>query len=79
MKHNPAFYQIAAKFGGTSKSRLRNFAKNISNKDDERVAPDLVPHPLYIELQKQSPMGMMRDYELTIIDEASGITTMEFY
>lgn len=28
------------------------------------VAPDLMIHPLYVELQKASPMGMMRDYEI---------------
>lgn len=40
----------------------------------ERVAPDLVPHPLFIELQKASPMGMMRNYNMTIIEEGKKFT-----
>jgi hypothetical protein len=45
-----------------------------------RVAPDMVPHPLYVELQKQSPMGMMRDYTIREFDDAvSPINAMTFY
>jgi hypothetical protein len=39
-----------------------------------RVAPDTIPHPLYVELQKKSPMGMMRDYNITVIEEGKSLS-----
>ena len=44
-----------------------------------RVAPLMVPHPMYIELQKKSPMGMMRDYNITVIEEGKSISVKQFY
>lgn len=49
------------------------------NKYNERVAPWLVPHPLYYELQKKSPMGMMREYEITKVHEGHSFNTSHFY
>ena len=34
-------------------------------------------HPLYVELQDKSPMGMMRDYDIKEVDESIG--SHEFY
>jgi len=48
-------------------------------KRNARVAPDLMPHPLYIKLQNASPMGMMRDYKVTISKEGQELTRKEFY
>ena len=67
------------------KKDLQNLmSKNVVTKfigpmEKPRVAPLMVPHPLYIELQKKSPMGMMRDYNITVIEEGKSISRKQFY
>jgi hypothetical protein len=49
-------------------------------KGTTRVAPEMVPHPLYVELQKRSPMGMMKDYTVREFDDVlSPINARTFY
>ena len=52
---------------------------NDEHRRNARVAPDLIPHPLYVKLQNASPMGMMRDYNVTISKEGQELTRKQFY
>lgn len=81
MDHNPAFYQLSSKYGSTTSKGLERYAAKMAEaKGTARVAPEMVPHPLYVELQKRSPMGMMKDYTIREFDDAlSPINAVTFY
>lgn len=48
---------------------LNKYASLIANHGKEDSRQMMIIHPLYVELQKQSPMGMMRDYDLVVVDQ----------
>ena len=54
--------------------------KERKKNENANAAPGYMIHPLYVELQRKSPMGMMRDWNITEIDmETETIGKHEFY
>lgn len=44
------------------------FINDKKKKDEGNAAPELVIHPLYYELQKKSPFGLLKDWNITEVD-----------
>lgn len=57
---------------------LRRYMDQMSENRDKRVSTFV--HPLYVELQKDSPMGMMKDFNLSEIDSRTqDMNVHDFY
>ena len=70
ISHHPWFYGLTKNIGlGDYQNGLAKKAYDMAlEKQKERVEPNIIPHPLYVELQMRSPMGMLRDYNLPVSD-----------
>lgn len=87
ISHHPAYYGLKNfdKF-----SELMGVQQNITDglmklainqkKNRNENIPNTFVHPLYVHLQKQSPMGMMKDFNVSEVDwKQSPIGKHEFY
>lgn len=87
ISHHPSYFgliKLGDKLGLINEKNMTNglyqYVKNMVKSKDERVAPYFMPHPLYVELQQRSPLGMLRDYNVTEIDmNNQTIGKHEFY
>ena len=53
---------------------------NTDPKKEKNAFPGMMIHPIYVELQKKSPMGMRKKYNITEVDmEGGSIGLHEMY
>jgi hypothetical protein len=86
ISHHPVYYgleQIGKKLGVIDEKKnitdgLMKYA-NLNKKDDDSMVGSFI-HPLYVQLQQESPMGMMKDFKIAEIDtKEKEIGLHEFY
>ena len=79
----PAYYfmkKTGEQVGINVTEGVNKYASIIANHGKEDTRSMMMIHRLYVELQQQSPLGMMRDYDLVVVDQAKNpLTKKKFY
>ena len=68
----PAYYglkKVGETVGVNITDGFYKYASIIAKQGKEDSRSMMMIHPLYVELQKQSPLGMMRNYDLVVVDQ----------
>lgn len=78
----PAYYfmkKTGEQVGINVTEGVNKYANLIANQGKEDTRSMMMIHPLYVELQKQSPLGMMRDYDLVVVDQVNKPITKKYF